>query len=87
MRISKILRPGSNPGDPANYIIKNMFRIFRNIRDFFSKVGSELRQVDYIPGRKAFGWGFFVFVFVVVSVFLIFLLDIVIIKLRDVIIF
>jgi preprotein translocase subunit SecE len=64
-----------------------MFRILKNIKEFFSKVASELRQVDYIPGKKAFGWGFFVFVFVVVSVFLIFLLDIVIIKLRDVIIF
>lgn len=64
-----------------------MFRIIKNIREFFSKVISEIKQVDYIPGKKAFGWGFFVFIFVVVSVFVIFLLDVVIIKLRDVIIF
>lgn len=64
-----------------------MFRIIKNTREFFSKVISEIKQVDYIPGKKAFGWGFFVFIFVVVSVFIIFLLDVVIIKLRDVIIF
>lgn len=64
-----------------------MFKIVKNLREFFSKVVSEVKQVDYIPVKKAFGWGFFVFVFVVVSVFLIFLLDVVIIKLRDVIIF
>ncbi len=64
-----------------------MFRIIKNTREFFSKVVSEIKQVDYIPGKKAFGWGFFVFIFVVVSVFVIFLLDVVIIKLRDVIIF
>lgn len=64
-----------------------MFRIIKNIRGFFSKVISEIKQVDYIPGKKAFGWGFFVFIFVMISVFVIFLLDVVIIKLRDIIIF
>ncbi len=64
-----------------------MLKIFKNIRDFFGKVVAEMKQVTFLPRRKAFGWGFFIFIVVIVGVILIFALDTAIIKIRDLIIF
>lgn len=73
MRISKILRLGSNPSGPAKITI--MFKILRNLKNFVSGIFTELKNVSWIKPGLVIKYTLSVVLFLIIATLLIVLVD------------
>ena len=91
MRISKILRLGSNPSGPASKInnlnimlkkIKNPITIFI---DFFREVFAELKKVEYLSRSKTIRYSIFIIIALIISTIFLIAADKVLFAIRNLI--